>query len=192
MRRSPEPWCTSSASPSRHQQQLQRRETEAAAQRLTQPLPDPQHVIALLVEMIRHPRQTPRQWARRLARQGIRLTTARDSSGARPLPTVRKKRALEFLKVRAQLLRTWSGPLPEAGRLPKTLPSRSGQRADGRAKSAGGSLRRQRSSTRCPLGVMLGEPRVRYIEKQCVRCGKVYHPRAIINWCLPRETTPST
>jgi hypothetical protein len=62
--------------PSQHQQQLQRRETETAAKRLAQPLPDPQHVIALLVEMIRHPRQTPRQWARRLARRGIRLKTA--------------------------------------------------------------------------------------------------------------------
>jgi hypothetical protein len=38
-------------------------------------LPDPQHVVALLVEVIRHPRQTPRQWARRLARQGTRLGT---------------------------------------------------------------------------------------------------------------------
>jgi hypothetical protein len=38
-------------------------------------LPDPQHVIALLVEIIRHPRQIPRQWARRLAHQGIRLPT---------------------------------------------------------------------------------------------------------------------
>ena len=62
--------------PSRHRQQLQQRETEAAAKRLAQPLPDPHHVIALLVEMIRHPRQTPRQWARRLARQEIRLKTA--------------------------------------------------------------------------------------------------------------------
>jgi hypothetical protein len=41
-----------------------------------QPVPDPQHVIALLVEIIRHPRQTPRQWARRLAQQGIRLRAA--------------------------------------------------------------------------------------------------------------------
>ena len=40
----------------------------------------------------------------------------------------------------------------------------------------GGPLRRQRSSTRYPLGVMLGEPRVRYVEKKCVRCGKVYRP----------------
>jgi hypothetical protein len=64
------------AEPSRRQQQLQRRETEVATRRLVQPLPDPHHVIALLVEMIRHPRQTPRQWARRLARQGIRLKTA--------------------------------------------------------------------------------------------------------------------
>ena len=61
--------------PSRYQQQLQRRETEATARRRAQPLPDPQHVIALLVEVIRHPGQTPRQWARRLARQGIRLGT---------------------------------------------------------------------------------------------------------------------
>jgi len=58
------------------QQQLQRRETEAAAKRLARPLPDPRRVIALLVEMVRHPRNTPRQWARRLARQGIRLKPA--------------------------------------------------------------------------------------------------------------------
>jgi len=61
--------------PSRHQQQRQRRETDAAAKRRAEPLPDPQHVIALLVEMIRHPQQTPRQWGRRLARQGIPLRT---------------------------------------------------------------------------------------------------------------------
>jgi hypothetical protein len=61
--------------PSRHQQQLQQRKTEAATKRLARPLPDPNHVIALLVELIRHPQQTPRQWARRLARQGICLGT---------------------------------------------------------------------------------------------------------------------
>jgi hypothetical protein len=64
------------AEPSPHQQQLQQREAETAAKRPAQPLPDPQQVIALLVEMIRHPRQTPRQWARRLARQGFRLKTS--------------------------------------------------------------------------------------------------------------------
>jgi hypothetical protein len=56
---------------SRHEQQLQRR-TEQAAVRL---LPEPQQIIALLVEMIRHPQQTPRQWARRLVRRNIRLET---------------------------------------------------------------------------------------------------------------------
>jgi hypothetical protein len=61
--------------PSRHQQQLQRRETETATKRRAEPLPDPHRLIALLVEMIRHPQQTPRQWARRLACQGIRLRT---------------------------------------------------------------------------------------------------------------------
>ena len=59
----------------RYRQQLQQREKEAATKRLSQRLPDPYHVIALLVEMIRHPQQTPRQWARRLAHQGIRLKT---------------------------------------------------------------------------------------------------------------------
>jgi hypothetical protein len=59
----------------RQQQQLRQRERETATQRLAQALPDPQQVIALLTEMIRRPQQTPRQWARRLARQGIRLKT---------------------------------------------------------------------------------------------------------------------
>ena len=162
-----EPW--------RHQQQLQRRETEAAARRVIQPLPDPQHVIALLVEIIRHPRQTPRQWARRLIHQGIRLPTARDSSGARPLSTVRKKRALEFLKVRGQLLRTWSGPLPKAGQLPADyLLEVASEHAV--CQICGGRLRRQRSSTRYPRGAILGQPRVRYVEKKCVLCGKIHRP----------------
>jgi hypothetical protein len=39
------------------------------------PLPEPQQIIALLVEMIRHPQQTPQQWARRLRRRNIRLGT---------------------------------------------------------------------------------------------------------------------
>jgi hypothetical protein len=56
---------------SRHEQQLQRR-AEQASVRL---LPEPQQIIALLVEMIRHPQQTPRLWARRLVRRNIRLET---------------------------------------------------------------------------------------------------------------------
>jgi hypothetical protein len=56
---------------SRHDQQLRRRIEQAAVRRL----PEPQQVMALLVEMIRHPRQTPQQWARRLARSDIRLGT---------------------------------------------------------------------------------------------------------------------
>jgi hypothetical protein len=38
-------------------------------------LPPLEHVIALLVEIIQRPRNSPRQWARRLARQQIRLST---------------------------------------------------------------------------------------------------------------------
>ena len=37
-------------------------------------LPSLEGIIALLVEIIGHPKDTPRQWSRRLARQGIRIT----------------------------------------------------------------------------------------------------------------------
>jgi len=47
-----------------------RRQMEAPAV-----LPPLEHVIALLVEMIQRPQNTPRQWTNRLARQQIRLST---------------------------------------------------------------------------------------------------------------------
>jgi hypothetical protein len=55
-----------------HEQQLERRRVERSLQA---PLSDPQQIIALLVEMIQHPQQTIRQWARRLARHNIPLGT---------------------------------------------------------------------------------------------------------------------
>ncbi len=57
----------------RGQQQFQGREREVAAKRAAEPLPALAEINALLVEMIRHPQDTPRQWARRLSRRGIRL-----------------------------------------------------------------------------------------------------------------------
>ena len=59
----------------RHDQQLQYRRTEDVAQRRLRPLPEPKQIIALLVEMIRHPQRTPQQWARRLARRNVPLGT---------------------------------------------------------------------------------------------------------------------
>jgi hypothetical protein len=60
---------------SRHDQQLQHRRTEITAQPRRAPLPEPQQIIALLVEMIRNPQRTPQQWARRLARNNVSLGT---------------------------------------------------------------------------------------------------------------------
>ncbi len=79
------------------------------------------------------------------------------------------------MKVRAQLLHTWLGPLPDMGRLPEDylLEVASEHTV---CEVCERPLHRQRSSTRHPLGVMLGQPRVRYIEKKCVGCGKVYRP----------------
>ena len=50
--------------------QQRRRQMEAPAL-----LPPLEHVIALLVEIIQRPQNSPRQWAQRLARQQIRLST---------------------------------------------------------------------------------------------------------------------
>jgi hypothetical protein len=58
--------------PVQHEQQLERRQIDHTLQ--VPPL-DPQQIIALLVEMIQHPEQTIRQWARRLARRNIPLGT---------------------------------------------------------------------------------------------------------------------
>jgi hypothetical protein len=57
--------------PRRHEEQLRRRDEQARLRAL----PEPQQIIALLVEMIRHPQQTPRQWAEHLARRDVRLQT---------------------------------------------------------------------------------------------------------------------
>jgi len=60
---------------SRHDQQMQHRRTEiTVAPRLAR-LPEPPQIIALLVEMIRNPQQTPQHWARRLARNNVPLGT---------------------------------------------------------------------------------------------------------------------
>jgi len=56
---------------SQQEQQLRRRMEQAPVPLL----PEPPQIIALLVEMIRHPRWTPQQWSRRLARSDIHLGT---------------------------------------------------------------------------------------------------------------------
>jgi hypothetical protein len=53
----------------KYEQQLHRR-IEAIKPPI---LPEPQQIIALLVEMVQRPDKTPRQWARRLARRNIRM-----------------------------------------------------------------------------------------------------------------------
>lgn len=55
----------------RKQQKQRRKETVQAA--AAERLPPLEHVIALLVEIIQRPRNTPRQCGQRLARRGIRM-----------------------------------------------------------------------------------------------------------------------
>ena len=55
--------------------QHQRRQTEVKQAIRERRLPPLDQIVALLVEIIRQPRNTPQQWARRLVRQGIRMGT---------------------------------------------------------------------------------------------------------------------
>jgi hypothetical protein len=55
--------------------QQEQRSKETAPGFVARPLPPLEQIIALLVEIIQRPRNTPRQWARRLARRGVRMGT---------------------------------------------------------------------------------------------------------------------
>lgn len=56
--------------------QQKHRQEEIEKAKTERSLPPLEHIVALLVEIIKHPQQTPRQWGRRLARQGIGIETA--------------------------------------------------------------------------------------------------------------------
>lgn len=55
------------------------RTKEIERARAARTLPPAEHIVALLVQIIQRPRDTPRQWARRLAQRNIRIGT-RDNS----------------------------------------------------------------------------------------------------------------
>lgn len=57
-----------------HKKQQRQRKQESLRRQFKSDLPSLEHIVALLVEIIGHPKNTPRQWSRRLARQGIRIT----------------------------------------------------------------------------------------------------------------------
>jgi hypothetical protein len=52
--------------------------------------------------------------------------------------------------------------------------------------ACGGRLRRQRSSIHYPLGLSLGQPRVRLIDEQCIGCGKIERPELYAQWVPPQ------
>lgn len=74
------------------------------------------------------------------------------------------------MKIRAQLIRQFGGRLPEACQLPDgyTLEFVS---PDDMCPLCRQALRRTRTSIHQPVGLMLGRPRVRCVEKGCVHCG---------------------
>jgi len=57
-----------------HKKQQKQRKQQSLLPRSKPDLPSVEHIISLLIEIIGHPKNRPRQWSRRLARQGIRIT----------------------------------------------------------------------------------------------------------------------
>lgn len=89
------------------------------------------------------------------------------------------------MKLRFQLLDGTRGTaLPECCQLPDGYECQvtSGRTCCG---SCGGRLRRVRSSTHRPVGLMLGQPRVHLIQQQCTVCGQA-DPLEVYDRLVPR------
>ena len=77
------------------------------------------------------------------------------------------------MKARDRLVRTVALPMSAATRLPTHYPLEvvSEQTVCDQCQVP---LRRQRTSTRYPIGILLGQPQVRSVQKQCPVCRKIY------------------
>lgn len=90
------------------------------------------------------------------------------------------------MKIRAQLVYQLAGPLPAAGRLPV------GYRLqliteNQTCERCRGPLRRVRTFCRIPLGILLGQPRMQLVQKQCVGCGWKDDPLEIYHRLVPPQ-----
>jgi hypothetical protein len=75
------------------------------------------------------------------------------------------------LKLRFRLLQDFPGLLPENCQLPEGYTLELTSDHD-RCHYCAGRLRRVRTSTHYPVGMLLGRPRVRLIHQQCLLCGR--------------------
>ncbi len=147
--------------PGRRQKQQRKKELEQA---LVPRLPPLEQIIALLVEIIRRPQSTPRQWARQLSGHGTRMSAGEIQAVLDYYHIDPKKRALDILKLRWRLLPELPGTLPAACQLPDgyVLEISSGREA---CQACGARLRRCRTSRHRPISLMLGRPQVRLIHQ---------------------------
>ena len=74
------------------------------------------------------------------------------------------------MKLRARLIRRLDGRLPASCRLPDGYPLEFVS-ARNACPRCGGKLRRVRTSIHRPVGLMIGRPRVRCVQKGCADCG---------------------
>jgi hypothetical protein len=92
-----------------------------------------------------------------------------------------KKRALEYLKVRDRLVRTATLPMSAATRLPtRYLLEVVSEQAVFEFCQV--PLRRRRTSIHYPIGILLGEPHVRSVQKQCPVCRRIYKAEQYPVW----------
>jgi hypothetical protein len=88
-----------------------------------------------------------------------------------------KKNSIEVLKARYRLVRDAGLASTPAARLPEhyKMESCHCRSACDRCQAP---LRRQRTSIHYPVGLLLGQPRVRSVQMQCPICGRIYNSEA--------------
>lgn len=134
-------------------------------------LPEPDRIIAVLVELIKTVDLEPDQVYRRLRDKGLRITKDELRLIWSHFDLVKKK-AFELMKLRSDLLTCIHGPLPDYCSLPDlyildVVPER--DRCD-----CGNVLRKYRTKYLFPTGLMVGKPTVRHHIKQCSLCKQTY------------------
>ena len=89
------------------------------------------------------------------------------------------------MNLRAQLVGQLAGALPAAAQLPEgyALELVSDRKE---CQHCGGRLRRARTSTHRPVGLMFGQPLLRRVQKECVRCKQTESPD-IYHQLVPRQ-----
>ncbi len=156
------------------QTQLKKRQDEIR-EKISILLPEPERIIAVLVDVILNPRSQTFEIYQRLSTKGINIS--QDEINAIFLYyNLKKKKTLEILKLRAEIINKTEAPLPDHCILPPnyTLEVSSHRQTCINPQCQEQQLRIQRTVWRHPIGIMLGQSIVKHQIKKCPLCKQEY------------------